>query len=87
MGKISDTESASLNFENMSSFGSTQGGGLGLANSYKADIKRVETINMNLLSVVNSKTPFEAIQAVLKTLKQAFKNVARLSVFIINKYL
>ena len=65
-GKISDTESASHAFDNLSYASMSQMGGIG---SVKVDIGRVEAINQNVTSVLNSKTPIEAAQAILKTFK------------------
>ena len=59
----------------------------GLGGPIKVDINRVEAINQNILSVLNSKTPMEAAQAILKTFRQAFKAVQRVSLFIVNRYL
>ena len=42
---------------------------------------------MNVQLILNSKTPFECLQQVLKTFKEAFKNIARLTIFVVNRYL
>ena len=55
--------------------------------SVKVDIKKVEMINANVLQILTSKTPFEAMLQLTKTFKQALKNVSRCTVFIINRYL
>lgn len=34
-----------------------------------------------------SHTPFNAIQQVIKTYKEAFKNISRISIFVMNRYL
>ena len=57
------------------------------APAYQIDINRVEKINSNVLQIVNSKHPFECLQHVLKTFKEAFKNVSRLTIFVVNRYL
>ena len=57
------------------------------AGSQKIDIKKVEMINQNVLQILTSKTPFETMQQVIKTFKQAFKNVARCTMFVTNRYL
>ena len=36
---------------------------------------------------MNCKTPYETMQQVIKTFKQAFKNVSRCTIFITNRYL
>lgn len=37
--------------------------------------------------ILSSKTPFESMQQVLQTFKMALKNVARCTIFVINRYL
>lgn len=44
-------------------------------------------INQNIQQVLISKYPLEAMQQVLKTYKQAFKNIARITIFVVNRYL
>ena len=44
-------------------------------------------INQNIQQVLISKHPLEAMQQVLKTYKQAFKNIARITIFVVNRYL
>lgn len=53
----------------------------------KIDTKKVEMINQNVKQFIACKTPFETMQQVLKTFKMAFKNVARCTIFILNRYL
>ena len=44
-------------------------------------------INQNLQQILVLKTPFDAMQQVIKTYKQAFKTAARCTIFVINRYL
>lgn len=44
-------------------------------------------INQNVQLIINSKTPLESMLLMIKTYKQAFKNIARITIFVINRYL
>ena len=84
-GRNSDADSHSFRDTDAVSMASVSAvGGYG---SVKVDIKKVEMINANVLQILTSKTPFEAMLQLTKTFKQALKNVSRCTVFIINRYL
>ena len=53
--------------------------------SQHVDLNRVEKINKNVLAIVTSKNPLECLMTVIKTIKETFKSVARISIFIVNK--
>ena len=84
-GRNSDIDSNSLkdaDGHSMASFSAL--GGYGVT---KIDIKKVELINQNIKEVLLSKNPLDTMLAVIKTFKQAFKQVARCTIFVMNRYL
>lgn len=60
---------------------------LGGYTSQRVDVKKVQYINQNVQNFLSSKTPLETTLAILKTYKAALKNVARATIFILNRYL
>ncbi len=48
------------------------------------DMAKVEKINTQVQAIVASKSPFDCLQTVLKTIKDTNKNVARISIFVVN---
>lgn len=84
-GRNSEIDSASLRDADGQSVASLSA--LGGYGSQRIDLKKVEMINQNIQQVLISKIPLEAMQQVLKTYKQAFKNIARITIFVINRYL
>lgn len=44
-------------------------------------------INENISQMLISKTPFDAMQQMIKTYKQALKTLSRISIFVINRHL
>ena len=84
-GRNSEIDSASLKDIEGHSVASLSA--LGGYASQRIDIKKVEMINQNIQQVLISKHPLEAMQQVLKTYKQAFKNIARITIFVVNRYL
>ena len=77
-----DSDSNTSTYSNDRQSLSALGGGV-----QKLDIKKVETINHNVTQMIFAKSPFDAMQLILKTFKQYFKNVARCTIFIMNRYL
>ena len=57
------------------------------APAYQIDINKVEKINQNVMHIVTSKNAFECLQYVLKTFKEAFKQLSKLTVFVVNRFL
>lgn len=84
-GRNSDFDSNSIkdtDAQSMVSFSA-----LGAYGAQKIDIKKVALINQNVQNMVACRTPFETMLQVVKTFKQAFKNVARCTIFVLNRYL
>ena len=54
---------------------------------YQIDIKKVEKINQNVFHIVTSKNAFDCLQYVLKTFKEAFKHLSKLTIFVVNRFL
>ena len=84
-GRVSELDSHSNKDTDTHSIASLSA--LGGYGSQKLDIKKVELINQNVSMMVSCKTAFDTMQQVLKTFKQAFKNVARCTIFVLNRYL
>ena len=77
----SDNDSSSFGMSDRHSL-SALGGGV-----QKLDLKKIEQFNHNVTQMILAKNPFDAMQLILKTFKQYFKNVARCTIFIMNSYL
>ena len=82
LSEIDDNSTVPMDIQSFASYSQNPAGP-----TYQVDINRVEKINMNVALILSSKSPFECLQQVLKTFKEAFKNVSRLTIFVINRYL
>lgn len=85
--RSSEVDSTSLKDIEGHSFASLSAlGGAGYG-SQRIDIKKVEMINQNVTQMMIAKTPLESMLLTIKAYKQAFKNIARITIFVINRYL